>query len=204
MLGVDISRPLLNQARCHGDARNVQFEEADASAYPFKPEYDLIISRFGVMFFEDPKAAFAIIRKAAAKGGRLAFICWRPSKDNEWTTLPMNAAKPHLPEQSVPEPHAPGPFAFADAARLKDILTGAGFGDVKIEKMDGVMDLAPSATHAGFQMTNLGPVSRALRDESDETRAKVLKAVSEAFAQFQKPGQNVTPGIACWLVSAKA
>jgi SAM-dependent methyltransferase len=204
VLGVDISRPLLNQARSRGSAGNVQFEEADASVYPFKPEYDLIISRFGVMFFDDPGAAFTNIRKAAAKGGRLAFICWRPAKDNEWTTLPMDAARPHLPEQPAPDPFAPGPFAFADAGRLKGILTGAGFHDVKIEKLDGVMDLGPSASHAGFQMTNLGPVSRALRDESEETRAKVLKAVTEAFVKFQKPGQNVAPGIACWLVRAAA
>lgn len=204
VLGVDISRPLLNQARSHGSASNVRFEEADASVYPFKPEFDLIISRFGVMFFDDPKSAFANIRKAAAKDARLAFICWRPAKDNEWTTLPMEAAKPHLPEQPAPEPHAPGPFAFADAERLKGILRGAGFADVNIEKLDGVMDLGPDAGHAGFQMTNLGPVSRALRDENEETRAKVLAAVTAAFTKFQKPGKNVAPGIACWLVSAKA
>lgn len=203
VLGVDISRPLLGQARSHGSAANVHFEEADASAAPFQPEYDLIISRFGVMFFEEPEAAFANIRKAAAKDGRLVFICWRPSKDNEWTTLPMSAAKPHLPEQAAPDPFAPGPFAFADSERLRGILTGAGFRDIKIEKLDGVMYLGPSADHAGFQMTNLGPVSRALRDESYETRAKVLQAVTAAFAKAQKPGQNIKPGIACWLVSAK-
>jgi SAM-dependent methyltransferase len=204
ILAVDVSRPLLAQARVRGQAKNVRFEEADASAYAFQPEYDLIFSRFGVMFFEDPAAAFANIRKAAAKGARLAFVCWRPVQENEWTMLPMSAARPLLPEQPAPDPTAPGPFAFSDPQRVKDILTKAGFQDVKIEKLDGVMDLGPSAEYAGFQMTNLGPVSRALRDESDVTRAKVQEAVTAAFAKFQKPGQNVAPGIACWLVSARA
>ena len=203
ILGVDISQPLLAQAQGHAKAKNVRFEEADASTYPFKPEFDLIFSRFGVMFFDDPIAAFTNIRKAAAKDGRLAFVCWRPVAENEWTMLPMAAAKPHLPEQAAPDPFAPGPFAFADSQRVKSILTKAGFRDVTIEKLDGVMDLGPSAEHAGFQMTNLGPVSRALRDESDATRAKVLEAVTAAFAKSQKPGQNITPGIACWLIGAK-
>ncbi len=204
VLGVDVSQPLLVQARGRGHAKNVRFEQADASAYAFKPEFDLILSRFGVMFFEDPVAAFANIRRAAAKDGRLAFVCWRPVQENEWTTLPMSAAKPLLPEQPAPDPHAPGPFAFSDPERTKSILTQAGFREVKIEKLDGVMDLGPSAQHAGFQMTNLGPVSRALRDESDETRAKVQAAVTAAFAKFQKPGENIAPAIACWLVSATA
>lgn len=204
VLGVDISGPLLAQARGRAKAKNVHFEQADASTYPFKPEYDLIFSRFGVMFFDDPPAAFANIRKAAAKEARLAFVCWRPVKENEWTMLPMAAAKPLLPEQLPADPLAPGPFAFADPERVKSILTQAGFRDIRIEKLDGVMDLGPSAEHAGFQMTNLGPVSRALRDESDDTRAKVLAAVTAAFAKSQKPGKTIAPGIACWLVSARA
>ena len=204
VLGVDISQPLLAQARGRAEAKNVQFEEADASSRAFQPEYDLIFSRFGVMFFADPVSAFANLHKAAAKNARLAFVCWRPVAENEWTILPMSAAKPLLPEQPAPDPFAPGPFAFSDPQRVTGILTQAGFRDVKIEKLDGVMDLGPSAEHAGFQMTNLGPVSRALRDESDATRAKVLDAVTAAFAKFQKPGQNIAPGIACWLVSAKA
>jgi SAM-dependent methyltransferase len=204
VLGVDISQPLLAQARGRAHAKNVRFEEADASTYSFKPDYDLIFSRFGVMFFGDPVAAFANIRKAAANEARLAFVCWRPVAENEWTVLPMAAAKPLLPEQPPADPLAPGPFAFADPERVKTILTQAGFCDVKIEKLDGVMDLGSSAEHAGFQMTNLGPVSRALRDVDDATRAKVLAAVTDAFAKFQKPGQTIAPGIACWLVSARA
>jgi SAM-dependent methyltransferase len=204
VLGVDISQPLLAQARGRAKAKNVHFEEGDASTYPFKPEYDLIFSRFGVMFFDNPPAAFANIRKAAAREARLAFVCWRPVAENEWTMLPMAAAKPLLPEQPPADPLAPGPFAFADPERVKAILTQAGFRDVRIEKLDGVMDLGPSAEHACFQMTNLGPVSRALRDVDEALRAKVLAAVTAAFLQFQKPGQTIAPGIACWLVSARA
>jgi SAM-dependent methyltransferase len=204
VLGVDISKPLLARARARGDAGNVRFLEADAASHPFTPEFDLIVSRFGVMFFEDPVAAFRNIRKATAKGGRLVFVCWRPVAENQWTSLPLAAARPLLPELPPPDPLAPGPFALADPDRVSRTLNDAGFHDVRIEKLDGVMDLGPSPEHAGFQMTQLGPVSRLLREADDGLRARVQEAVTAAFAKFQTPGRTIAPGIACWLVSAQA
>lgn len=203
--GVDVSQPMLALARSRTSARNIDFIEADAALYPFSPEYDLIFSHFGVMFFVDPAAAFANIRKSAAKDGRLAFICWRAVEDNEWVSLPYAAAKPLLPEQKPVHPHAPGPFAFADADRLRGILSAAGFSRIGIERFDGKMELGASPEEASFQVTQLmGPTARALRGADDATRTRVQKAVTQAFADIQTGTDDIRLGMACWLVSAKA
>jgi SAM-dependent methyltransferase len=203
--GVDVSQPLLALARSRTQAANIDFIEADAALYPFLPEHALIFSRFGVMFFVDPVAAFANIRKSAARDGRLAFVCWRAVEDNEWVSLPYAAARPVLPQQKPVHPHAPGPFAFADADRLHGILGAAGFSKIGIEKFDGMMDLGPSPQGASFQVTQLmGPTARALRNADDATRAKAQNAVTEALAKFQTANEDIRLGMACWLVSAKA
>ena len=203
--GVDISQPMLAIARGRVHAPNVRFIEADAAAYPFQPDRDLIFSRFGVMFFADPAAAFANIRKAAAPGARLAFVCWRKVEENEWAMLPWRAAKPLLPEQPPADPHAPGPFAFHDPDRTRGILAEAGFRDIAIKTFDGAMRLGTDPEHAGFQLTSLmGPTSRALKNVDDATRTKVRDAVADAMTRFHKERGHLRPGIACWLVSAKA
>jgi SAM-dependent methyltransferase len=205
VLGVDISQPLLAQARGRAHAKNVRFEEADASVCPFKPDYDLIFSRFGVMFFDDPAAAFANIRKAAAREARLAFVCWRPVQENEWTMLPMAAAKPLLPEQPPADPNAPGPFAFADRERTRGILAKAGFRDIAIEPFDGQMRLGTSPEHAALMLTSLmGPASRALKNVDEETRTKARDAIAKDMAAFQGSAPEIAPSTACWLVTAKA
>ncbi len=204
VVGVDVSQPMLALARSRANATNVAFIEADAALYPFKPEFDLIFSRFGVMFFVDPAAAFANIRMGAAKGGRLAFVCWRAVEENEWVSLPYRAAKPLLPEQKPIHPHAPGPFAFADPDRLRSILTNAGFSGIGIEKYDGQMDLGSSPESASFQVTELmGPTARALRGVDDATRGKAQEAVIKALADFQTGTEDIRLGTACWMVSAR-
>jgi len=202
--GVDVSQPLLALARSRTSATNIDFIEADAALYPFKSDYDLIFSRFGVMFFVDPVAAFRNIRNAAVPGGRLAFICWRTTQENEWVSLSYAAAKPFLPERKPVHPHAPGPFAFADADRLQGVLRDAGFSEIGIAPFDGMMDLGSAPQNASFQVTQLmGPVSRALQGADDATRAKVEDVVAEALASIQAGTETVRLGMACWLVSAK-
>ena len=203
--GVDVSRPLLTLARSRIQTGNIEFIEADAALHPFHAEHDLIFSLFGVMFFVDPVAAFANIRKAAARDGRLAFVCWRAVDENEWAFLPYAAAKPVLPAQKPVDPHAPGPFAFADAGRLRDILSTAGFSGIGIEKFTGMMDLGNAPQQASFQVTQLmGPTSRALRNTDDDTRTKVRDLVTEALAKLQTGTETIRLGMACWLVRAKA
>ena len=202
--GVDVSRPLLALARSRAEAHNVEFIEADAAIHGFPPDYDLIFSRFGVMFFVDPVSAFVNIRNAAVRGGRLAFVCWRAVEENEWVSLPYAAARPVLPAQKPVPPHAPGPFAFADRDYLRGILSAAGFSQIGIETFDGMMDLGDVPQQASFQVTQLmGPTARALRNADDANRARARDLVAEALANMQTGTGAIRLGMACWLVSAR-
>ncbi len=204
VMGVDISQPMLAIARGRVQAPNIRIIEADAAAYPFTPDRNLIFSRFGVMFFAEPVAAFANIHKAAAPGARLAFICWRKVEDNEWAMRPWRVAQPFVPEHQESPPNAPGPFAFADRERTRGILAEAGFHDIAIEPFNGHMRLGTSPEHAAAQLTSLmGPASRALRNADEATRAKVREAIAKDMAEFQGDAPDIAPGTACWLVSAR-
>ena len=112
VVGADISRPLLAlaaQRATEADAANITFLEADVQTAPLTPTaYDLIISRFGVMFFDNPVAAFRNLRSATRSGGRLAFACWRSLPENEWALVPLLAVLPHLGAPDAPAPDAPG------------------------------------------------------------------------------------------------
>jgi ubiquinone/menaquinone biosynthesis C-methylase UbiE len=203
--GVDVSQPMLAQARSRITQPNIRFIEGDAAAYPFTQDHDLIFSRFGVMFFVEPAVAFTNIRKAAAKGGRLAFIAWREVEENEWAMRPYLAALPFLPEQKQVDPNAPGPFAFADRERTRGILAKAGFRDIAIEPFDGQMRLGTSPEHAALMLTSLmGPASRALKNVDEETRTKARDAIAKDMAAFQGSAPEIAPSTACWLVTAKA
>ncbi|HEX4371148.1 MAG TPA: class I SAM-dependent methyltransferase [Rhizomicrobium sp.] len=205
VIGVDVSQPMLAMAKSRINAPNIRFIEADAAAHSFTPDRDLIFSRFGVMFFVEPVAAFANIRKAAATGGRLAFICWRKVEENEWSMRPYLAALPFLPEQKAVDPNAPGPFAFADRERTRGILADAGFRDIVIEPFDGYMRLGASPEHAALLLTSLmGPASRALKNVDEETRNLARDAIAKDMAVFQGSASEIAPGTACWLVTAKS
>ena len=204
--GVDISQPMLELAKSRAAGRaNVRFELADASAYPFTQQYDLLFSRFGVMFFDDPIAAFANLHRALGPGGRLAFVCWRTAPENLWASAPLAAAKPFLPEQPAPDPNAPGPFAFADPQRLLSILSDVGFHDVETRKYDGVMPMGRDFDAAAEQTLQIGPLSRAVgeADPDAATRAEIVEAARAALATFANEEGEITPPTACWLVSAR-
>ncbi|HSS13295.1 MAG TPA: methyltransferase domain-containing protein [Rhizomicrobium sp.] len=204
--GVDISRPMLGLARERAAKAglDVSFIEADASTHGFAPEFDLLFSRFGVMFFDAPVTAFANMRKALKPGGRMAFVCWRTPPENPWASAPLMAAKPFLPEQPPPDPLAPGPFAFADAKGLEDILTQSGFSDVRIEKLDSAMTIGTDLDLAASQTLQIGPLSRAIGEADDRARANIVVAVRGALAKFVRPDGEIAPPAACWLVAAKA
>ena len=198
--GVDISAPMLAVARGRGEA-SVDFIEADASTYSFAPEFDLVFSRFGVMFFGDPVAAFTHIKSALRRGGKLAFVCWRAFDENDWAFAPYSAARDLLPPQEPPVPHAPGPFAFADGERLKSILAQSGFQRVRLERLDTVMHMGATAEEAGEEALNLGPLARAAIDLDEVTRDKIRVRTAEVFEKFKTPA-GITPPASCWLVGA--
>jgi SAM-dependent methyltransferase len=197
--GVDVSRPMLAVAR--GRGAGVNFREADAASQLFHPTHDLLFSRFGVMFFADPAAAFANLHKAMAPHGRLAFVCWRDMKENLWASAPMTAARPLLPPQEPVDPLAPGPFAFAGDARLRKILGDAGYHDIRIEKLDSMMHMGATLDDAVEQALRIGPLARAAAGLDDTTLEKIRAAARDTLATFETP-DGIAPPAACWLAGA--
>jgi SAM-dependent methyltransferase len=204
--GLDVSKPMLGLARRRAEQAGLKitFVEGDAAVQPFTPDHDLIFSRFGVMFFDDPVAAFANMKTALKPGGRLAFVCWRTPPENPWASAPLAAARPFLPDLPPPDPLAPGPFAFADPERVKDILDRCGFRDVTVRKYDGVMTMGRDMASVAAQTLRIGPLSRALGEADESTKASIVEAVRAALEKFRGPSGEVAPPTACWLVGAAA
>lgn len=203
-LGVDISAPLVEaaKARAAADGLPAAFVQADAQTYPFEPEgFDAAISRFGVMFFEDPEAAFRNIRRGVRADGRLAFAAWRSPAENPFMVAAAVAVGPLLPQFAVPPPGAPGQFAFADGDRVRRILDAAGWRDVEVAPLDRVLSL-PEADLMTY-VTRMGPVGLALQDADEGLRARVVQALEAAFRPMVRDGA-ATFDAACWLVTARA
>jgi SAM-dependent methyltransferase len=204
VLGVDISSVMLARAkeRAH-DVRNVEFAVADAQTHPFAAaSFDAIFSRFGVMFFQDPTAAFRNLHRALKPGGRLGFHCWKSFQENAFMTVPFFAALQHVPPPPPPVPNAPGPFAFADPDRVRGILSDAGFAEIDFESRTDAMDVGATLDEAADYAIQMGPASIALRDASAETVAKVRAAVRDALVAHQAPG-GVSLGTSSWVVTAR-
>ena len=201
--GIDISVPMLNVARARAMAQNadIVFLEADASTYEFQPVFDLAFSRFGIMFFADPVSAFVNLRSALAPGGRLVFVCWRKFDENPWAWDPFQAALPLLPPQEPADPLAPGPFAFADKARLRGILERAAFTRIEIEPFDGSVNMGATAEEAAAQALNVGPLARAATGLDEAALEKIRRIVEVAYAPYQTPS-GLLPPAACWFVRA--
>ena len=201
VLGVDISTPMLERAREKAKGRaNVRFENADAQTHAFPPaSADLVFSRFGVMFFADPDAAFANLARALRPGGRIAFVCWQSPLQNPWVGVPMAALVKHLPPAAPPPPNAPGPFAFADAARVRGILERAGFKPT-IEPHSGELTLGRSVDEAVAFVTEMGPVGAALAQAPEAVRGAVAVSIREALAARATP-KGVALGCATWIVT---
>ena len=198
--GIDISEPMLKVARTRGI--NANFLMADAAVHRFKPTHDLIFSRFGVMFFSDPAAAFANLRSAMRPEGRLAFICWGPLAENLWATLPVEAARAFLTLEPPADPFAPGPFAFADEKRLAALLQTAGWQRPEIKPLASVMRMGATLDEALAQSMRIGPLARAIGDLEASTRAQLSEAVGTALQRYQTSDGIALPA-RCWLVSAR-
>jgi SAM-dependent methyltransferase len=205
--GVDISGPMLGHAQARvreAGLTNVHLELADAQTHAFLAgSFDLAFSRFGVMFFSDPVAAFTNIGLALRRGGRLAFVCWREVRENPWVLVPLMAAMPHI-TLTPPPPDAPGPFAFADADRVRRILDSAGFADIDCAPWDTMMTLGGvvDLDQAVALMLQVGPLARAMRESGDAARTAVAAAGREALQAHHTP-EGVRLGGGAWMVSAQ-
>ena len=205
VVGIDVSEPMLALATkrlrtfanttCRlGDAAELPLHDLDA---------ELIVSRFGVMFFGDPVAAFVNLRTGLAVGGRLRFACWRSINENPWLQVPLHAVYEHAPRLPKPDPEEPGPFAFADTARVTRILTASGFAAPSFTPLDIQMDIAGGGAleDAVIQSSAMGPTKRALVDQPEDIRTAALESIRRTLTPYASPAGVSLPG-AVWLVAA--
>ncbi|MEQ9519803.1 MAG: class I SAM-dependent methyltransferase [Parvibaculum sp.] len=186
VLGVDISGPMSSLARDRAVAAglaNVTFKVADAQTDALLDRASLLLSRFGVMFFEDPVAAFANMRAHMAPGGRLCFACWQSPKLNQWVSLPVSIVRKYVTDDAPRDPHAPGPFAFADPARLEKILGDAGWRDIAIEPVDFEMPWGSSPEAAAAGLVERGPVRPMVEGLAPEVVEKIVAEIASALPQ---------------------
>lgn len=203
-LGVDISAQMVAAARRRAadEGLAADFVQADAQRHAFAPaSVDLVVSRFGVMFFDDPVAAFANLRRAMRPNGQLRFMAWRGPGDNPFMTAAEEAARPLLPDLPRRTPDEPGQFGFARAARVLAILEEAGWEAPRCEPVDIVCRF-PAAALDGY-LARMGLVGRALEGADPALRQAVLARVRPRFERYVEGGV-VRFTAACWLAGAGA
>jgi ubiquinone/menaquinone biosynthesis C-methylase UbiE len=207
VVGVDISAPMLERARqLAPKGLPLDFVQADATVYPFeRASFDLLVSRFGVMFFAEPVVSFANLRKAMRPKGRVVFACWREPKENPWMMAPLQAVYLHVPRLPQVGPEDPGPFAFASEERVTRILGQAGYADIAMEACNIALDISigrglEAATDAALE---IGPSARALDGHPPEVRAAARESVRELLTPYAR-GQSVPLPGSIWIVTAQA
>ncbi len=206
VLGVDVSRPMLDIARARGALErfaNLTFSDADASEAQLPANTDLLFSRFGAMFFSRPAAAFRHMRESLRPGGRCVFVCWRAARDNSWAMAPLAAARKAMAITPAPaDPYAPGPFAFADDERLRAILADAGFTGIDLRRFDAEVFLGATPRSAAENALRIGPTSRLVREVGVEHAPAILAAVEGALAPLAAADGHVSLKGSTWIVSA--
>jgi ubiquinone/menaquinone biosynthesis C-methylase UbiE len=201
-VGVDVSAPMLAAARRRAEQEHVpaSFVRADAETYPFEPAaFDMVVSRFGVMFFGDSVQAFANMRRAARPGAPLRFFAWRDPAENPFMTTAERAAAPFIPNLPARDPDGPGQFAFADDAKVRAILEESGWAEIDLRSID--VDCRLSERDLIPYFTRLGLLGRVLHQADDRTRSHVIETVRAAFDPFVH-GAEVRFTAACWTVGA--
>jgi len=200
--GIDISAPLIEMARERARRQGVAatFICADAQTHAFdEASFDLLISRFGVMFFDDPVAAFTRLRRATSNDGALCLVAFRPIAENPFMTTAERAAAPLLPNLPPRRPDGPGQFAFADRDSVHAILNHSGWSGIDIRPID--VDCSLGEQDLSRYVTKLGPVGLLLQDADEATRARVAESIRGAYDPYVH-GDQVRFTAACWMISA--
>src|ERR1700730_16196335 len=207
VIGADASDQSVARARQRIAAAGLLHAEvtvADVSPHPFKQNsFELAFSRFGVMFFSDPAAAFENVRRVMKPGGRVALAVFRAAADNLWPNSPLAAVRHLLPPIPVPGPAEPGPFSWADQGRVHRILQGAGCREAALPALDPSIQLGERAAEAAQFMMLFGPLTRILPALSAPQRDAVRSAL-EVFFQGHTTSQGVVLPAANWVVRARA
>ncbi|MED7677260.1 methyltransferase domain-containing protein [Rhodobacteraceae bacterium IMCC15231] len=205
--GLDISKPLLDLAaqKC-ADHENINFVLADAQAHRFAVQnLDTVISRFGVMFFENPVKAFQNIKSALRVAGRLRFVCWAPLEENEFFYAPLQAVLQHTDQPFIAPGRAPGPLAFSDAAYLRSLLEKAGFQQIEIAKTPTEVTTKDSPEEDAKLLMQIGFAERIMTaaEMGEAERAQVFRSMLVQSAARQKNGK-ISYGATVYIVTARA
>ena len=202
VVGVDISDKILEVARSRSNEA-IKFVEADAQVNELGGPYDAIFSRFGVMFFEDPVAAFGNLKAASTSAGRLSFVCWQQPAQNPWMTVPNRTALEfvELPSRA---PGSPDPFAFSDPNYVSEVLEGAGWINVEIEDFQAEVELGGgvNAMEAAVHAYDFGPFKAVVEEHPEVSPSEIIEAMKRSLEPYQTNRGVVLPG-AVWLVTAQ-
>ena len=204
-VGIDLSAPMLERARATAVVEgitNVIFEQGDAQVHPLPAgAFDVAISRFGIMFFADPVAAFANICRSLSPGGRLAALCWQEIANNPWLMVPATAALAHVPVPDLGAPGTPGPFSLADPDHITALLTAAGLHQVSTTDVVAPLLLGRDTADTVEFIAGTG-MARGLLDGADpDAAARALDAVADALRPYETPAGVQLDG-AAWVVTA--
>ncbi|MFF0780250.1 class I SAM-dependent methyltransferase [Streptomyces sp. NPDC003720] len=205
-LGLDLSGPMLAEARARAareGVANVSFTQGDAQAYPFEAGgFDAAISRYGVMFFADPVAAFGNVARALRPGGRLAFVCPADAPLNEWVAA-LTSLRDLLPVGDFGQPGLPGMFSLAATDRIRDVLTRAGLTDITIKQVEAYGVWGRGAEGAAQFLLGTGP-GRHLLDQADQTaQARVRRTLTDHLRDHEAADGTVRLRSTSWLVTAE-
>jgi len=206
VLGIDLSAAMLHEAERRARAEglaNVHFQQGDVQVQAFSPaEFDLALSRFGVMFFEDPVAAFANIASAIRTGGRFVFLCWQDLARNDWIMVPAGAALAFVPFPDLGPEGAPGAFSLADPARTRGLLMDAGFEGIEINEVTEKVFLGENAAHATEFLRGTGMARLLFEGVDADTERKAIDAVRDVLEAHEQP-EGIWLDSAAWLVAGR-
>jgi SAM-dependent methyltransferase len=202
VLGVDISAPLLLRARERAAGRRqIQFLQADAQTAAFARDRDLVFSRFGLMFFSDPLAAFRNLASALKPGGCFTFVCWRHFEDNPWQHLAFSVLREVMPEIPSPSGEGPGPYSLADDQVVYQLMDAAGLDEITFQRLDRRVCLGSELSTAVDFAMNTGPTGRALAAADPRARERVAHKLTMSLARWLgRDGVHLKAS--AWLVSA--
>ncbi len=203
--GVDLSAPMLSRARALAEAEgvgNVDFQRGDAQIHPFPAgTYDLAVSRFGIMFFADPVAAFANIARALRPGGRVAFLALRDAPGNDLGQV-FAALAEHLPPRP-PSPDGTSPASLSDPERVQEIFTAAGYTEVTATPVEAEQIWGKDAQDAAGFLAGWGPLRYHLSHAEPGAAARATAALAPALAPYEHDGAVRLRGTACLITAVR-
>ncbi|MCZ6763542.1 MAG: class I SAM-dependent methyltransferase [Alphaproteobacteria bacterium] len=209
VIGIDFSEPMIAEAERRRSPEldtgtDVTFIVADIQSHAFEAGWaDVMFSRYGVMFYDDPVKAFSNMRTGLRSGGRIAFVCWRAAQDNPWMSKPMKIAREFIEMPPPPGPEEPGIFGFADRQRVQAILEAADFTEIDLQPLDLFVKVGATIDTAVKNAMTVAPWAALLADQDAPTLTNIGDAIANIFADYESADGVIIPA-ASWLASAVA